>query len=411
MIRDPLRPLIVALVLLAGACDEPPPDLRVGEVSFPRGTLLGFTPGDEALLGAITALALAVARDEIPELGRPLLERRRREALVEGLADEITVRGAGADEEALRTHYLTNPEHELTVRHLVFLAEEPTSDARREEARRKARAALHRVRAGEPFADLARELSEEPGADRSGGLLRPGREGSWVPEFWRAASALEEGESSGVVETRYGFHVLRLEDRRTVPFQDARARVVAEVAALVGDRTAWEAWADSVVAAELTVLESAADAWREGTASDSLALARWSGDSLTAVELDRYRTSLAETRRGGGDPGTPPGTVREAARLHFLAHRARDFGVAVPKAREDAIRRSWTERVTRWAAFLGLLEPAGDAEDIGARALRALDTTGQNARIAREEIRERRFLLLSAYPVEGLDETAPAGGA
>ena len=65
-------------------------------------------------------------------------------------------------------------------------------------------------------------------------LLRPGREGSWVSEFWTAALALEPGEISPVTETQYGFHVLRLEDRRPVSFEEARPTVVAEVSALIG---------------------------------------------------------------------------------------------------------------------------------------------------------------------------------
>ena len=49
-----------------------------------------------------------------------------------------------------------------------------------------------------------------------------------------AALALEPGQISPVTETQYGFHVLRLEDRQVVSFEEARPRVVAEVSALIG---------------------------------------------------------------------------------------------------------------------------------------------------------------------------------
>ena len=76
-------------------------------------------------------------------------------------------------------------------------------------------------------------MSEEPGAGDRGGLLRPAREGMWVDEFWAAAVALQPGEISGVVESTFGFHVLRLEDKQVVPFVEARDRVAARVAELV----------------------------------------------------------------------------------------------------------------------------------------------------------------------------------
>ena len=46
--------------------------------------------------------------------------------------------------------------------------------------------------------------------------------------------ALEPGEFSPVTETQYGFHVLRLEDRQIVPFEEDRPAVVARVSALIG---------------------------------------------------------------------------------------------------------------------------------------------------------------------------------
>ena len=47
---------------------------------------------------------------------------------------------------------------------------------------------------GADFAETAAQLSEEPGAEGRQGLLVPGRDGLWVPEFWAAALALEPGD-------------------------------------------------------------------------------------------------------------------------------------------------------------------------------------------------------------------------
>jgi parvulin-like peptidyl-prolyl isomerase len=71
------------------------------------------------------------------------------------------------------------------VRHLVVLSERWRPAAHRDSARAVATEALERARAGEAFEALAAEYSDEPGAAERGGLLEPGREGSWVPEFWQ----------------------------------------------------------------------------------------------------------------------------------------------------------------------------------------------------------------------------------
>ncbi len=120
------------------------------------------------------------------------------------------------------------------MRHVLFFSERWRPQEHRAEARRKAEAALRRLQAGGSFPEIAAELSEEPGAEGRQGLLTPGREGSWVPEFWNAALVLDVGEISPPVETQYGYHVLRLEGREIVPFEEARPAVVSEVADLLG---------------------------------------------------------------------------------------------------------------------------------------------------------------------------------
>ncbi len=79
----------------------------------------------------------------------------------------------------------------------------------REAARARAQDVLNRARQGEDFAALARRFSDEPGAATSGGDLGVFGHGQMVPPFERAAFALGVGEISDIVESDFGFHVIK----------------------------------------------------------------------------------------------------------------------------------------------------------------------------------------------------------
>ncbi|MEK6286567.1 MAG: peptidylprolyl isomerase [Acidobacteriota bacterium] len=96
----------------------------------------------------------------------------------------------------------------------------------KEEARKKSQDLLERARKGEDFAKLATENSDDPGSKDKGGEYDFFGHGKMVPEFEKAAFALEPGEISEPVETQFGFHVIKLEERRAAasPAADQKVR-------------------------------------------------------------------------------------------------------------------------------------------------------------------------------------------
>ncbi len=93
------------------------------------------------------------------------------------------------------------------------LAEAMDQDAAlNKEALDKANAILARARAGEDFAQLAKDNSADPGSAPQGGELGWFAKGVMVPEFEQAAFALKKGEISDVVKTKFGYHIIKVED-------------------------------------------------------------------------------------------------------------------------------------------------------------------------------------------------------
>lgn len=95
----------------------------------------------------------------------------------------------------------------------AYIALHPELDPQK--ARAKADDVLRRLRAGEDFAALAKQFSSDPSNKETGGDLGWFGRGQMVQTFEDAAFALKPGELSGVVETQFGFHIIRLEERRT----------------------------------------------------------------------------------------------------------------------------------------------------------------------------------------------------
>lgn len=397
----------VALGSTLVACGDEPAALSVGPVSFTHTQLATVPPSAIETLVGITSIALATADDAVVDRAGALGDRARVEGLAAAALREVTLAASEVGDAQLEARYETAPAYELEVRHLIRLADRSLPDAERASARAEAEAALQRARAGEDFPTLAGEVSEEPGALERGGLLQPGREGTWVDEFWTAASALAPGQISGVVESVFGFHVLRLEDRRPIPFAELRDRVAADVAELLPPEAA-QAFVDSI-ASGIDVDAAAVLAWDigertqdagAGTSSAATALARWPGGSLSAEDMRLFVVtgSPQDVRDAAGPEDARVALARSVATTVALADVARARGLVADEGAIAEALDDFRVRAGGWAAILGLAGPS-DPESVAARALAGLMVTGQNATVARGEMDQRAPLLRTFYPV------------
>ncbi len=122
-------------------------------------------------------------------------------------------------EEDMSLYYKTHQEEFRTpemvrARHILIRVDKSASEADKGKAGEKAEAVLKRIKAGEDFAKLASELSDDPGTKNKGGDLGFFPKGRMVPDFEKVAFSLKPGELSDIVETTFGFHIIKVEERK-----------------------------------------------------------------------------------------------------------------------------------------------------------------------------------------------------
>lgn len=133
------------------------------------------------------------------------------------------------DEEYTRQrHRYTDLEPQVRARHILIKAAESAPEADRTAARTRAEELLHRAQAGEDFAGLARQFSEDEGSAPSGGDLGWNARGRMVAPFDEAQFATESGHvTDHVVETQFGYHVIQVVGHREgdVPEDEAKLEI------------------------------------------------------------------------------------------------------------------------------------------------------------------------------------------
>jgi peptidyl-prolyl cis-trans isomerase D len=101
--------------------------------------------------------------------------------------------------------------------------------------RAQAESVLKRAKAGEDFAALAKQYSEDESNNANGGDLGTFGRGSMVPEFEQAAFSMKAGEISDLVKTSFGFHIIKVVEQ-----QPATTRALADVRAEIEDQLRWQ---------------------------------------------------------------------------------------------------------------------------------------------------------------------------
>ena len=166
----------------------------------------------------ISDLAKQKGFDRIPEIKNQLQFFSDNFLANEYLKREVAQKVTVSDDE-VKTYYDSHKDEFKTqemvkARHILVIVENSASEDEKKKAKDKAEIYLKKIKDGEDFAKMAAEVSDDPGSKAKGGDLGFFPKGRMVKSFEDAAFALKPGETSGIVETQFGFHIIKVEDKK-----------------------------------------------------------------------------------------------------------------------------------------------------------------------------------------------------
>ncbi len=257
----------------------------------------------------------------------------------------------------VRTFYEQNryryetPERSM-VRHILFMtinpdAPDPTAAQlpadKVAEVEKRAREVLEKVKAGEDFAKLAEEHSEDPGTKGNGGDLGWVYRGVMLPEFETAAFALDEGAvSQDLVKTEYGFHIIKVEKKdrpQMKSLDEVRDEIVSDLKSERQEAARMERL-DKVMA-EIRNDASRADAIAEQYNLPIMTYANF--DQRTPpMELTKTPTfigNIFSAAAGATVTNTEGGVVQIAAITEIVPSRDPEFAEVAAQVRQDYVQQ------------------------------------------------------------------------
>jgi peptidyl-prolyl cis-trans isomerase C len=149
---------------------------------------------------------------------KDLDEKIKENLLLKKIIDDITNSVPEVAEADVKKYYDEHPdefkrEEEVKASHILIKVENNADEKEKEQAKKKIQELRDKIVKGEDFGKLAQEYSDCPSGKRADGDLGWFGKGKMVPPFEKAAFALKVGELSDIVETQFGYHILKVTDR------------------------------------------------------------------------------------------------------------------------------------------------------------------------------------------------------
>jgi hypothetical protein len=256
------------------------------------------------------------------------------------------------------------------LQHILFRVEPNAVPAARNAARRKATDALARVRRGSDFGTLASQLSEDPGSKADRGFLPPSPKGKFVTAFDSAGWTLAPGAVSGVVETPFGYHIIKRPDQNA-----ARDRMTTYLAQSAGVRLD-SIYMDSLAQTkQIKVARDAAKAMRtagedpDKARKSNKTLVSFKGGELTLAEFMRWVQALppqyvAQLKQA--DDSMLTQFAKILTQNVLLLEQADSAGINVTAEEWEALRNRYRMQLDTLRMEMGLADASLDSSVAGA---------------------------------------------
>jgi PPIC-type peptidyl-prolyl cis-trans isomerase-like protein len=242
--------------------------------------------------------------------------------------------------------------------HMLFRVEPNAVPEERDAVRKRAEGVLAKVRSGADFGQLASQLSEDPGSAADSGFLPPKPRGSWVTAFDSAGWSLAPGAVSGIVETPYGYHIIK---RPASPAVQPRINNWLREGA--GTRL------DSVYLDSLGILKKvkiasggpaalrAALQDMDGNANSHKTVVTYQGGEMTVAEMLRWIHQIPPAYipqiRMAGDSQLVQ-FIRQVANSALLLRQADSAKVALTPAEWTEMRKQYAAQIDSLRAEMGI---------------------------------------------------------
>jgi parvulin-like peptidyl-prolyl isomerase len=313
-------------------------------------------------------LATALAEDSslaVLDLDKLIQPERESQTINRLLTSAVPVDTTFTDAELAQAWSAEGPGQEVRARHILLTVPADAKPAQRDSVKRRIEQIRAQAAGGADFAQLAQQNSADPSAQQGGDLGWFSR-GRMVPAFEQAAFALQPGQISPVVESPFGYHVIKLEERRQTEMGEQKERFRAYLVQKRqsdGVETYVKGLSD---AAGVKVQSGAAEQVREmakeptmqlrGRAADRK-LVTFRGGDLTAAELlTTIQGANAEALAPVAEaPDSAINQIleREASK-EILLVEARRRNIGVSGAELDSLRSQARQVVRQLAQATGL---------------------------------------------------------
>lgn len=178
-------------------------------------------------------------QNALTEMGfsEEMLKKQIKQGLtIKTLIDKEVLQKISVSDQQVRAYYDDNPNlfrkpEQVKASHILIQVPADATEAKQAESLAAIQALKVRIDNGENFSALAQEYSEGPSKTKGGDLGFFSRE-QMVPPFSEAAFALQPGQTSDVVQTRFGYHLIRVterQDEQTMAFNDVKEAIAARL--------------------------------------------------------------------------------------------------------------------------------------------------------------------------------------